>query len=836
MQKPTTFLLAAALLMAVGLHAQSTITVDASRMGAPIGPLHYGIFFEEINHAGDGGIYAELIRNRSFEDDLDTKSFTPRPRTSSRMSSYHGDLGQRAITAWHTIGNARADITTDNLLNQAQQACLYLEIQEPGAGIQNEGFWGINTVTGTTYHLSFWLKAAQKWKGTITAALRSADGTDLGSSAISVTAHNEWIRLESTITATASDPHASLAMTSDSPARLYFDVVSLFPPTYKNRPNGCRKDLAEMLQALHPRFMRFPGGCYVEGQTTESNRLQNRFEWYNTIGPIEQRPGHLSVNWHYNVSDGLGFHEMLQLSEDLGAAPLFVVNVGIGHGWVQPYDHIEAYIQEALDALEYANGPVTSKWGKRRAENGHPEPFNLRLIEVGNENANFYFDSNRDQSDHYFERYEQFYKAIKAKYPDVQIIGNVESWGTDEPSWRSTLPVDLLDEHYYRSPSWFAQRYAKYDHYDRSGPKIYVGEYAVTSDFGVNGHLTAALGEAIYMMGTERNADVVSMASYAPIFVNENDQAWRPDMIRFNSEKCFGTPSYWVQQLMANHVGTQNVAFDITDNTLPPRIGHQFGLATWSTAAWFSNIKATRLSGGEPIAISTDWAALPGLNQQQGDWSVTPTAIFQANRQVQGAIYLNDSNLGDDYALDLDIARTEGEEGAIIVFGYENEDNYLWWNLGGWGNTQHAVERVSAGSKSTVASVRGQLVPYRPYHARIELRGSQVRCLLDGQVVHEFQLPSIQRVYAQAALNGTDELIIKLVNFTGEDAPLNVRLKDFKPHTGHVYLLSSTSGKDENTMQSPMKVSPKEGLFPVSTSDFSFTAEAYSLSILRLKR
>lgn len=834
MRKITTMLAAAALCAAAPVSAQSVLTVDASQKGAAIGPLHYGIFFEEINHAGDGGIYAELIRNRSFEDDLETKSVRPRRRNPNRPGR---ELHMpRGIQGWHTVGQARAATCQEHLLNQAQEACVELEVKEAGAGIRNEGFWGINAVQGTKYRLSFWVRAEQKWAGTVTASLCETSGTSLGATPISIEAGTEWRRYEAEITATGSNPEASLALTFSKPGSIYLDVVSLFPPTYKDRPNGCRKDLAQLLEALHPRFMRFPGGCYVEGQATENNNLQNRFVWYKTIGPIEQRPGHLSVNWRYNVTDGLGYHEMLQLSEDLGAEPLFVVNVGIGHGWVQPYDQIEEYIQEALDALEYANGPVTSKWGKMRAQNGHPEPFNLRLLEVGNENANFYFDSNRDQSDHYFERYEQFYKAIKAKYPDVQVIGNVESWGTDAPSWRSQLPVDLLDEHYYRSPSWFASYYNKYDTYDRKGPKIYVGEYAVTSNFGVNGHLTAALGEAIYMMGTERNSDVVRMASYAPIFVNENDQAWRPDMIRFNSAKSFGTPSYWVQNLMSNNVGTQNVGFALTDNVLPARIGHRFGLATWGTAAWFSGIKATSLDNGSPIEVQADWTSLGGPNNQEGQWSVTPTAVFQTSQRAEGGIYLNGTTLPDNYALDCTLARTEGAEGAIIVFGYENVNNYLWWNLGGWGNTQHGVEQISSGSKHTIVAKQGRLEPYRPYHARIEVRGIQVRCLLDGELVHEFQLPSMQHIYAQAALNGTDELIVKLVNFTGEAAPLSVRLKDFTPASGTVTVLRSASGTDENTMEQPMKVAPVQSLFPVSSPNFSFTAEPYSLNILRLKR
>ncbi|MDE6337180.1 MAG: arabinosidase, partial [Muribaculaceae bacterium] len=363
-----------------------------------------------------------------------------------------------------------------------------------------------------------------------------------------------------TITATGNDPKAEVTLTADKAGEFQLDVVSLFPPTFKGRENGMRPDLAQMLADMNPTFMRFPGGCFVEGQISPDNA----FRWKRTIGPIEQREGHPNVNWGYRTSDGIGFHEYLQLAEDLGAKPLYVVNVGIWHGGCTPYDQIGEWIQECLDALEYANGDVTTKYGKMRAENGHPEPFNLEFIEIGNENYNFNMEDNSDQSDHYPERYIQFYNAIKEKYPNVKCIGNVESWSTDFPSWRNDYPVEMVDEHYYRNPKWFADNFNKYDTYDRSKNKVYVGEYAVTSNFGEIGNLNAALGEAVYMMGMENNSDVVVMNSYAPIFVNENDARWRPDMIRFNSAEVMGTPSYYVQQLFANNVGTQVVYTDWT--------------------------------------------------------------------------------------------------------------------------------------------------------------------------------------------------------------------------------------------------------------------------------
>ena len=814
--------------------AQQTLIIDASRKGAPIGDL-YGIFFEEINHAGDGGIYAELVRNRSFEDDVAWGPNSPRHGGRVRPDGRRVTGPRNAITGWHTV-DAEMMLDSANLLNNAQTRSLKLIISKADGGIRNEGFWGINVTAGKKYHFSAWVKTDKKYTPKMTVSLRNSDNADviLGSAQTQVKTKGKWTKVEADITAAKSDTQANLYLTFDQPGTILMDVVSLFPPTFKDRPNGCRPDLAQLLADLHPRFMRFPGGCYVEGQTA-GNGKQNRFVWSNTVGPIEQRPGHLNVNWRYNVSDGLGYHEMLQLSEDLGAEPLFVVNVGLGHGWMVPLDSLQPYIQEALDAIEYANGDAKkTKWGKERARNGHPAPFGLRLLEVGNENANFHFDDNSDQSHKYFERYKMFYDAIKKKYPDVQIIGNVESWGTDEPSWRSQLPVDLLDEHYYRSPSWFAARYHKYDSYDRKGPKIYVGEYAVTSDFGTNGHLTAGLGEAIYMLGMERNADIVAHASYAPIFVHEEDQAWRPDMIRFNAAKSFGTPSYWVQNLMANNVGTQNIAFDINNNLLPARIGHQMGVSSWGTQVSYSDFRVTDLDSGKPVALSSDWKAQPGQRGSLGDWTLSGGTVTQNDQRSEGSVFLNSTRFGNNYAIDLTFTRKEGAEGAIIVFGYEDADNYLWWNLGGWGNGQHAIEHISSGSKSTIKAVRGSLETGRPYKAHIEVRGTHVTCSLDGTQMFDFTLPEPQHIYTAAAMNGNDEMIIKLVNPTAEAAALNIDIRGFKPTTARLIRLTSGNGKDENTMERPMNVSPTETSLRVGTP-FLFAAQPYSLNIIRLK-
>lgn len=800
-------LMTALLLAAAGTaSAQVTLRIDAGKRGPDIGKLHYGLFFEEINHAGDGGLYAELIQNRSFEDN-----------TSSPDK-------------WTAIGNATLILTNSDLLNDAQGNALVLNMKAANDGVRNEGYWGIHAVEGQTYKLSFWAKGNSSYHGTLTASLQTADGNSLGETDIDVDVEGEWTKYTAQITATGTDDAAYFALTGSQAGSLVLDVVSLFPPTYKDRENGCRKDLAEMLAAMKPAFVRLPGGCYVEGNSDGTNT--NRFEWKKTVGSIEERAGHKNNNWGYQVTDGFGFHEMLQLTEDLGAEPLFVVNMGMGHGWVVDYNNIGEYIQEALDAIEYCNGDAeTTEWGALRAKNGHPEPFGLRLMEIGNENYNYTFTDNSDQSDHYAERYEQFRKAIKAKYPYMQLIGNTESWGTDAPSWRNAYAVDLVDEHYYRTPSWFISQYDKYDSYSRANHKVYVGEYAVTVDYGTLGNLSAALGEAVFMLGMENNSDVCQMNSYAPIFVNENNYNWRPDMIRFNSHASYGTPSYYVQQLFPNYVGRQNVAWT-EENNLTSR---QTGLSTWITQATFDNFLLTDSEGNSLLkddfsSASSHWAT------SGGTWTVSNGTLAQTDASMQGDIYLCDIQAGESYTLEVDATKTGGDEGFLIAFNYKDSDNYCWWNIGGWGNTKHAIEQCINGTKSTVASQTGSLVTGQTYHLRIEVCGSRVKCYMDDVLMHDVTLPVYRKVYVSSNIDDeAGRLYLKMVNPGDSTLSASVTLQHASITDGKAVVLTSGSELDENTLENPTLVSPQETALSVSGQDFTYTLPPYSVNILSLQ-
>ncbi|MDE6549619.1 MAG: carbohydrate binding domain-containing protein [Muribaculaceae bacterium] len=803
--------------LAQTMAAQVVINIDANQRGPMISPVHYGIFYEDINHAADGGLYAELIRNRSFEDDT-----TP--------------------CNWFSVGDAQIALVQDDLLNEVQHNALDVTLVKPGDGVRNEGFWGINAVKGREYRLSFWAKSDKKYKGTITARLQSASGQTLGEENLKVSLSKDWKKYTATISATGTDPKAEFTLTADKPGQFQLDVVSLFPPTFKDRENGMRPDLAQMLADMNPSFMRFPGGCFVEGQISPDNA----FRWKRTIGPIEKREGHQNVNWGYRTSDGIGFHEYLQLAEDLGAKPLFVVNVGIWHGGCTPYDQIGDWIQECLDALEYANGDVTTKYGKMRADNGHPEPFNLEYIEIGNENYNFNMDDNSDQSDHYPERYIQFYNAIKEKYPNVKCIGNVESWATDYPSWRNDYPVEIVDEHYYRNPKWFADRFNKYDDYDRSKHKVYVGEYAVTSNFGEIGNLNAALGEAVYMMGMENNSDVVVMNSYAPIFVNENDARWRPDMIRFNSSQVMGTPSYYVQQLFPNNIGTQVVKTDWTYDLTKPEPTEEekaqpvhVGLASWSTDVVYRDAQLAIDGKSVDISDYSKW------NKVSGNWSTSDNEIIQKGDQQAAMIVCPDDIDAEKYTFKVQAKKLSGLEGFMAMFGYKNPKTYQWFNVGGWSNSQNNVEQAIDGNR--VALCRGErfsVDPNRWYDLQVDVDGDSICCYLDGKLnlsCKSMKGSAMEGVFASTTIDDAAKMMyVKVVN-VGDgyaDGVINLSncsIDTSKPDALKLIRLSSATGGDENTISTPHNIIPVDGNVKAGTSnDILFDVPGYSVNIIRI--
>lgn len=521
-----------------------TLTIDAGAPSAKVSPIHYGLMTEEINHSYDGGLYAELIRNRAFLDDV---------RTPVHWSAVQGN------------GSA-AQITLDKgqPLNSALHTSLRLEVSaaapDAPAGVANSGYWGIPVKPNTRYRASFYARAAGGFSGPIALTIESTDGATVYARGVVQRLTGDWQPYTVILKTGRVAPtvNARFALTVHRPGTVWFSLVSLFPPTWKNRPNGLRPDLMQMLVDLKPAFLRFPGGNYVEGGT-----IATRFDWKKTIGPLSQRAGH-PCPWGYRSTDGMGLLEFLLWCEDMGAEPVLAVYAGysLGGERIPPGPDLVPYIQEVLDEIEYVTGPISTKWGAQRATDGHPTPFRLHYVEVGNED---FFD----RSGSYDARFAQYYDAIKAKYPHLKVVSTVGNEQPAEKRVKSRRP-DVLDEHYYRSAAQFLRDSpTHYDRYPRNGQEIFVGEWGAYEEIEPwnqrsrtlppTPSMKAALGDAAWMTGMERNADLVTMQCYAPLLVNVNPggRQWRPDLIGYDALRSFGSPSYYAFQMFSRNHGDQ---------------------------------------------------------------------------------------------------------------------------------------------------------------------------------------------------------------------------------------------------------------------------------------
>jgi alpha-N-arabinofuranosidase len=522
------------------------LDLDGTSTHIKIQPTMYGIFFEDINFAADGGLYAELIKNRSFEFD---EPLTGWKQPNTKTLSPNLDSGFLTIITDKAKTNKNyARITVSNNKNYS---------------LENEGFRGIGLHQGEHYDFTFNLENVSGNIASVNASLIDENGSVI-SSASSIIKGKGWQKHNAVFTPSKTVEKAKLQITFTGNGVVNMDMISLFPQnTWKGRKGGLRKDLVEKLYDLQPGFLRFPGGCIVEGRT-----LAERYQWKKTIGNVEDREN-LINKWNngfphrltrdYWQSFGLGFFEYFQLAEDLGAEPLPILSCGMACQFntaeLVKMEDLDPYVQDALDLIEFANGESNTKWGKIRTEMGHPKPFNMKYIGVGNE----------QWGEDYIERYKVFEKAIHAKYPDIKIIsGSGPSPDGDffEYGWKELkkLNAQIVDEHYYNSPEWFMKNAGRYDDYDRSGPRVFAGEYAAQSVSVVkpdnkNNWLTA-LSEAAFMTGLERNADVVTMTSYAPLFAHADGWQWTPDLIWFNNLKSYATPNYYVQKLFSNNKGT----------------------------------------------------------------------------------------------------------------------------------------------------------------------------------------------------------------------------------------------------------------------------------------
>jgi alpha-N-arabinofuranosidase len=584
---------------------------------------------EEINYSYDGGLYGELVRNRTFRDDAQKPAHWSPVVVEGSAATIALDAAQPLNAALPT--SLRLDVTTASAGHRA--------------GVANDGFWGIPVKSSTTYRASLYARAAAGFSGPVTIAIESDDGSAVYAQAEISGLTPDWRQHTVTLTTgqVAPTAKARLALTVSQPGTVWLNLVSLFPPTYKNRANGNRPYIMQLLADMKPAFLRFPGGNYLEGDT-----IATRFDWKKTLGDLAERPGHMGC-WSYRSSDGLGLLEFLNWCEDLNMQPVLAVYAGysLKHEFVPAGPGLDPFVQDALDEIEYVTGDVTTTWGARRAKDGHPAPFKLTYVEIGNEDG-------FDKSGSYDGRYAQFYAAIKAKHPELQLIATAKV--------KSREP-DLHDDHFYRSAGQMEADTQHYDNHSRTGPKIFVGEWA-TREGSPTTNLNAALGDAAWMTGMERNSDVVVMSCYAPLFVNVNPggMQWKSNLIGYDTLNSYGSPSYYAQKMFNTHLGDTVVPIQAdgipTQTWQPPTPKNKptpppqqlpvlFFVATRDTTKGVLHLKvvntgavpqavAVELKGAETVTPEGTAVVLSSANPTDTNTITEPTKVVPVTAKIDG--------------------------------------------------------------------------------------------------------------------------------------------------------------------------------------------------------
>ena len=747
---------------------------------------------EEINHAFDGGLYAELIQNRAFKNNA-----TP--------------------TSWSLTDPLAATMQLDStqpVPNTALDKSLRLTIKKAGEGVVNDGFWGIPATPNTTYQISFWAKADADFKGALQVGIESNVDKKVFAKTMVPAISGQWKKYSGTLKTGNLTPSLTngLAIRGTGTGTIWLTQVSLFPPTYKNRPNGLRVDLMEKMAAMKPTFLRFPGGNYLD---------PGHYQWKDTIGPVDQRPDGPGA-WGYRSSYGLGILEFMEWCEDLNMEP--VLGVTDGRPWLPANGDVAPLVQDALDEIDYVSGGVNTKWGALRAAHGHPKPLPLRFVEIGNED---FFD----KKEVYEARFAKFYDAIKAKHPDIQIIATRADVTIRKP--------DIIDDHYYRTGRAMA---ADHDHYaasDRNGSKIFVGEWASTEG-NPTPNLQAALGDAAWLTGLERSSDHVIMEAYAPLLVNVNPQAaqWPTNLIGYNALDSYGSPAYYVQTMFGQNTGDVVLPTQVTTaQQNASGLRGRIGVGTWSTQAEFDDLKVTAPDG--KVLYSQNFAnGAPDFQTKAGEWKAQNGVYAQSGGEQPAISFVGDMNW-TDYDYTLRARKIGGGEGFVIPFRVRNGDNYLWWNVGGWGNERSRLQRVGT---STTGGEFGSNSPFkietnRWYDLKIEVRGTKIRTFADGKLINEASDEPETSFYTVASRDTkTGDILLKAVNFTAQAQTLQIKL-DGAQGVGKTAVAQVLTGlpTDINSIDNPRKVAPQTVTLNSVGPNFTHEFPAFSVTVVRFK-
>ncbi len=817
------------------------IRIDLGQKGAVVSPNLYGIFFEEISHAGDGGLYAELIQNRGFEEHAlpsgmiwrNGRAYAPDAMNyehrTNRNWNIPWNLEEKKMTGWKVAGEMAIVkgevIEASTPLHTNTPHAMQLNIQKVQKGgkavLTNTGYWGIGLKAGKKYDLRFYVKSAN-YKGTITARLQDGTtGKSLG--AVTFNSHllKDWTELTTTLTAEGTSAKGEFALEFNQTGIVLVDYVSLFPQaTFKGRKNGQRADVAQMLVDLHPKFMRWPGGCIVEGATYE-----NRVKWKETLGDPMTRRGEWDL-WGYRATWGMGYHEFLQFCEDLQMDAMFVNNAGMSCSvrngdFVSSDSDMDAVIQDFRDAIDYALAdPSSNRWAKMRADAGHPKPFPLKYVEIGNENV----------GPEYVTHFNYIFKKLNAEYPQITFINTL---GHTDPLLAQIPGNYMVDPHWYRDPNFFFANNHLFDDAPRTHD-IYVGEYACNGGVGA-GNLLAALSEAAFIMGMERNSDVVKMSSYAPLFENENRRDWPCNLIHINSSEVYGRASYYVQQMAAENRPTYNiyVSETTTESQVQPFKAGGIGLGSYATQCEYKDVRVTTADG------QTRTINVSQFQNRQGEWEVEGDVIRQTSNELLTMTLLPDFS-SDNYTLQLKARKLSGMEGFFIYYGMdERGQNGFAANIAGWDNRTTAIQPIQRGRTNDVLGrrVNQSVDTDKWYDVKIVVTPLSATLYVDGKEMTVARPATATRHFCQTGYDEqTSELIIKVVN--GTDQPYSRSFiidgaRNVMP-TGRVITLTGDAN-DENTFEQPTKLAPHTNIFGKFGKQFDYLFPPMSFTIMRVK-
>ncbi len=797
--------------------APFTVTIDGSDRSRDVSDNMWGLFFEDINSAADGGLYAQLVQNLSFEYPESLFSWT------------------------YTDG---VSVSSENPLNENNTV---YAVMGAGDELENDGYFGMSVDKDALYDFSIYTSG--DFAGNITVTLKDADGTELAAAEIEKSAEStDWTKEEAVLTSAADSSAAALTISADGEGELCIDMVSLMPQdTYKG--HGLRRDMMEALEALHPKFLRFPGGCAVEGQT-----MATAYNWKDTVGDVSERKNTVNI-WnpsaseYYDMSYGLGFYEYFVMCEDLGMEPVPILNCGMAcqvrsgsstaEEYMVPLDELEPYIQDALDLIEFANGTdMTNEWAKLRADMGHPEPFNLKYIGIGNE----------QYGSDYFARYELFAEAIREAYPDMEInlvttSGTASSGASNDLAWswvnENNELADIVDEHYYETADWFRSHAYRYDNYSRDTAKVFLGEYASKGNLWYN-----ALSEAAFMTGLERNSDVVRMASYAPMFAKyENTQWSAANMIWFNNDTVVLTPNYYVQSLFSNNTGdysldTKTETTGMDDNVFSGGVA----VGTWKTQAEYSGLTVTYSDG---TVLFNDGFDSAKWSKPTGEWTSAADGSIAQSSDAEGAVCFVSGDDWEDYTLTLKAKKTGGNEGFLIGVCAADADNMYWVNIGGWSNTATKFQKVTDGTASTIANVAecDTVSDFSVendvwYDIKVVVEDDKLTAYVnDAEVASTTLKKEYGPVCASSVYDAeSGEIIIKAVNTADYDTTVHFDIENtgyITPEASVTVMAGDTSAA--NTLSAPDTIVPYETQITNASSCFDYEIKADSLNVIRIK-